>query len=46
MQNKPDSETFIEEMKKEFFRQKQIKDQNKKSSISHRDFLNSIKNSK
>jgi tryptophan halogenase len=46
MENKPDSDTFIEEMKKEFFRQKKIKDYNKESCISHRDFLNSIKNSK
>jgi tryptophan halogenase len=46
MDNKHDSETFIETMKSEFYRQKEIKDRNVKNSISHKKFLDSIKNSK
>lgn len=46
MENKFDSDEFIETMEKEFFRQKEIKDHNKKTAISHKKFLDSIKNSK
>lgn len=42
MENKIDSDTFIETMKNEFFRQQEIKDQNKKTSVSHRKFLDDI----
>jgi hypothetical protein len=33
---------FIETMKEEFLRQKEIKDHNKKTAISHRTFLDTI----
>jgi tryptophan halogenase len=46
MENKFDSEIFTDRMKQEFFRQKQIKNNNEKTSVSHREFLNYVKNVK
>lgn len=42
MKNKVDSEYFIEKMKTEFYRQKEIKNNNMRTSISHREYLNTI----